>query len=152
VNGSATTARSAGEPGTYGVRVAGVGLLLPQSLSLEYLPSAPVYPLPRVRARVRGLVQVRGQPLVVLDPGPAGGSGAARRLPLLVIGEAPDGAAVVVDAPPEAVVPGASLPGAERPEVPFADALGEACADSGRAGAVWWRFDPRRLFETLSGL
>lgn len=152
MNGSATTARSASEPGTFGVRVAGVGLLLPQSLSLEYLPSAPVFPLPRAGPRVRGLVQVRGQPLVVLDPGPVGGSGGGRRLPLLVIGEAPDGAAVVVDAPPEAVVPGASLPGKERPDVPFAGALEEACADSVRAGAVWWRVDARRLFETLSGL
>lgn len=137
----------ASESGVFGVSAAGVGLLLPRGLALEYLPFATVFPLPRAAARVRGLVQVRGQPMVVLDPGAAGPS---RRQSLLVIGEAPDAAALLVDSPPEPVAVGAEVPGAERPDVPFADALEAACADDRRPGAVWWRVDVRRLFETLS--
>ena len=43
----------------FGVRVAGVPLLLPQGAPLEYLAAAPVYPLPRAGRGVLGLTQLR---------------------------------------------------------------------------------------------
>jgi hypothetical protein len=149
----------------FGVRVAGVPLLLPQGAPLEYLAAAPVYPLPRAGRGVLGLTQLRGHPVVVLVPtGQAARiAGSVPRAAVLVIGEMPDGGAICVDGPPEPVeIAGPAQAAAPPPECPFAAVLGEPVAQAAPAGraegdgagtqtTVWWRFEPRRLFETLAG-
>lgn len=140
----------------FGVRVAGVGLLLPQGEPLEYLAAAPVHPLPLCGPRVAGLVQLRGHPVVVLDAAVAtarAGSPIPRRA-VLVIGAAPDAAGLCVDGPPEPVHPEPVAGHVAAPDCAFRQALGEplAQAPDARGGArLWWRFDARRLFELLAG-
>jgi hypothetical protein len=149
----------------FGVRVAGVPLLLPQGVPLEYLAAAPVYPLPRAGRGVLGLTQLRGHPVVVLVPtGQASRiAGAVARVSVLVIGEMPDGGAICVDGPPEPVEIAGPAPAATAPpDCCFASVLGEPLAQAasavqgegqggGKQSTVWWRFEPRRLFETLAG-
>lgn len=141
----------------FGVRVAGVGLLLPQGEPLEFIAAAPVYPLPLAGPRVAGLVQLRGHPVVVLNAGAAAATAAgpiARRA-VLVIGSAPDAAGLCVDTPPEPLEPlepGAVAEGVATPACAFLGALGEpVTATAGSGDGIWWRFDARRLFELLAG-
>lgn len=143
---------ASGSSGRFGVLVAGVPLLLP-AVALEHVAAATVFPLPGAREHVLGLAQLRGHPVVVLDAGPAG---AQRRAPghrssLLVIGTPPEAGALVVDGAPRPVRIAGSCPGADRPQAPFADALDEALRDADDGSKLWWRFDPRRLFELLAG-
>jgi len=103
---------------------------------------------------VLGLAQLHGQPIVVLDPSarPAVSAPAMHRRPVLVLGGAPDGAAVAVDAPPVPVRAGEPRGDTPLPDCVFAAALEGAVADAGDPARTWWRFDPRRLFETLARL
>jgi len=144
---------TAPDPGIFGVRLAGVPLLLPPDESIEYLASAPVYPLPRAGARVLGLVQLRGHPLVVLDPRERvqTASSKLRRLAVLAIGAPPDAAALVLDCAPEPVRLRERLPALDTPSCAFSAALIDAVGDASQPGLAWWRFDVRRLFESLAG-
>ena len=148
----------------FGVRVAGVPLLLPRGAQLEYLAAAPVYPLPQAGRGVLGLTQLRGHPVVVLVPGGAAprASGTVARASVLVVGEMPDGGAICVDGPPEPVeIAGRAAAAPSLPDCPFASVLEEAFEQSAAQGepgqgrgagvTVWWRFDPRRLFSVLAG-
>jgi len=136
----------------FGVRVAGVALLLPAQEPCEFVALAQVYPLPRAGPRVLGLTQLRGQPIVVLDARARAQAGPPRigRHPVLVLGVAPEGGAVLVDAAPEPVRVGAAIHGARPPVCAFEVALDGAVADAVIDGQLWWRFDARRLFETLA--
>lgn len=137
---------------SFGVRIAGVNLLLPAGAALEYLATVAVFPLPGAARRVVGLMQLRGQPMVVLDGAmqPMAPAATVCRMPVLVLGGAPEGAALVVEAPPRAVASAAGpVADAVRPECPFRDALGESSRDE--SGQAWWSVDPRRLFEILAG-
>ena len=150
-------------PGTaaFGARVDGVRLLLPQGESLEYFAAAAIYPLPLAGRRVRGMVQVRGHPVVVLDPGAHGtrGDAALSRLAVLVIGKGSEAGALRVDGPPEPLQildPAPPMADGGAPECSFRHALHDAVVARAVGGsddpaATWWRFDPRRLFEALSG-
>ena len=94
---------------------------------------------------------------------PKGDAGSVARVAVLVIGEMPDGGAICVDGPPEPVeIAGPAQAAAPPPECHFAAVLGEPVAQAAPAGraegdgagtqtTVWWRFEPRRLFETLAG-
>ncbi len=77
---------------------------MPAGTPLEFIVGAAVYPLPLAPARVAGLMQLRGQPLVVLDasPAPAVGNALCRR-DVLVVGKPPQAAALLVDGPPQAL-------------------------------------------------
>ena len=156
-----------GSTRVFGVRVGGVALALPPGEMLEYVADAPVYPLPLVGRRVLGLMQLRGHPIVVVDPQ----SQQQRvretlvRRQVLVIGSAADGGALCVDGPPVVLAPGSVVHCAVRPDCSFCGVLDEALAcvpdepgepgEPGRAPAartaLWWRFDPRRLFAVLAG-
>lgn len=140
----------------FGVRVAGVGLLLPQGEPLEFLAAAPLYPLPLCGPRVAGLVQLRGHPVVVVDAAVATtrAHGPISRRAVLVIGAAPDAAGLCVDGPPEPVQPGPVGGHVAPPDCAFRQALGEPltqAADARGDARLWWRFDARRLFELLAG-
>lgn len=125
-------------------------LLLPGGVALEYLASVPVYPLPRAGARVVGLMQLRGHPIVVLDGAtqPVASGAAVCRMPVLVVGAAPEGAALVVDDAPRPVNATRIVADAARPDCPFGAALGDAVGDDG--GRLWWTFDAKRMFAVLA--
>ena len=136
----------------FGVLAAGVPLLLPQGEPLEYLADAVVHWLPGAGERVAGLLQLRGVPIVVLDPAaaPARAAPARRRLGVLVIGHAPEGAALVVDGPPAPLETFPARAASQRPDCAFAAALGEPVAEAADPGRLWWGFDARRLFAALA--
>ena len=137
----------------FGVRVAGTPLLLPE-MPLEHVADATVFPLPGAGSRVRGMMQLRGHPVVVLDAAPAAGPEAdpdgGARPAVLVFGSAPDAAGLVVSGPPRPLQVGTIPVDAPRPAADFADVLGDALAEAQDPSSVWWSFEPRRLFEWLA--
>lgn len=135
----------------FGVRIAGVSLLLPEG-PLEHVSDATVHPLPGAGRRVAGITQLRGQPIVVLDPRDAGSIETPEdsRVALLVIGAPPEAGALLVDGPPRSVrvgEPGREVP---LPDAPFAAALDSAFADADDPSSHWWSFDAPRLFARLA--
>lgn len=150
-------------PRRFGIRVAGLNLLLPETL-LEHVADAPIFAMPGAGAAVLGLAQLRGHPVVVLDPevgctdrGPEapGLMDATAPAPVgpagfLVIGQAPDAGALALAAPPCAVRLGARLASVSRPRPVFADALEFPYADEDDPATIWWSFEPQRLFERLA--
>lgn len=137
----------------FGVRVAGTLLLLPE-MPLEHVADATVFPLPGAGSRVRGMMQLRGHPVVVLDAAPPAGSeadsGGGARPAVLVFGSPPDAAGLVVSGPPRPLQIGPGPVDAPRPAVDFATVLGDAVAEAQDPSSVWWSFEPRRLFEWLA--
>ena len=139
----------------FGVRLGGIGVALPVGTALEFVADAAIYPLPLAPARIAGLMQLRGQPLVVLDPSaePAAAT-AMRRRDVLVVGKPPQAAALLVDGPPQALVDANWQPAGERlPDCPFAvalDVVGREPGSHGGAGEAWYEAEPERLFEALA--
>ncbi len=136
----------------FGARLAGVAVAMPAGTPLEFIVGAAVYPLPLAPARVAGLMQLRGQPLVVLDasPTPAVGNALCRR-DVLVVGKPPRAAALLVDGPPQALPEGGwHLAEGALPDCAFASALNTVPTDA-PAGEGWYEIDPERLFEALAG-
>ncbi|HLS54715.1 MAG TPA: chemotaxis protein CheW [Zeimonas sp.] len=150
----------------FGARLAGVAVAMPVGTSMEFVAAAAIYPLPLAPGRVAGLMQLRGQPLVVLDPATIpDAQGVIRRHDVLVVGQPPQAAALLVDAPPEPLPEGRwrAARGAP-PDCAFAAALQDAPLDGrpagtggGRehpadaAGEGWYEIDPARLFDALTG-
>ncbi|UCE30530.1 MAG: hypothetical protein JSW68_10745 [Burkholderiales bacterium] len=142
----------------YGVRVAGIGLLLPAEVPVEYLDGATVYPVPRLPRRVLGLLQVRGHPVPVLAPdaGFEPHVPGLQRMNVVVIGAGAMAGALPVDAPPQPLPELAPAADATfeppSPAGPLAALLEQpltARSDSDR-DTLWWRFEPARLFEMLA--
>ncbi|HQY27380.1 MAG TPA: chemotaxis protein CheW [Burkholderiaceae bacterium] len=150
----------------FGARLAGVAVAMPAGTPMEFVAGAAIYPLPLAPDRVAGLMQLRGQPLVVLDPASIPHpDGVIRRHDVLVVGQPPQAAALLVDAPPEPLAEGCwrAARGAP-PDCAFASALQAATVDglpsgagAGReqrddsAGEGWYEVDPARLFDALMG-
>lgn len=111
VRGPMTAARigetGAGTPDAtrFGARLAGVAVAMPAGTPLEFIVGAAVYPLPLAPARVAGLMQLRGQPLVALDasPTPACGQRAVLDATCWWWGKPPQAAALLVDGLPQAL-------------------------------------------------
>lgn len=141
---------------SFGVLLAGVPVLLPAGIPLEFVAQASLHPLPLAPQRVAGLMQLRGQPLLVLD---ASVQRAERRTAtshdVLVVGTMPQAAALLVDGPPQRVevLPQrdelADTPRGALAECPFAEALTSHRVDRADAHAGWYEVDPDRLFEAL---
>lgn len=137
----------------FGARLGGVPVAMPAGTPLEFVAGATIHPLPLAPARVAGLMQLRGQPLVVLDASAVpSASDRMRRHDVLVIGQAPVAAALLVDEPPQALPEGAwrAARGAP-PSCAFAAAL-RADAPAGPEAAAaerWYEVDPARLFDAL---
>ncbi len=146
-------------PDRFGIALGALRLLTPPDRPAQYIASAAIHPLPLAPRRLRGLAQVRGHPISVID---VGGQAPARlptwqRHGLLVIGDpgqAPIG--LLVDGPPvplrvvEAVPPSSVSSGP--PAAPFASVLHSPvlCRDgSSDAPAAWWQADFSALFEAL---
>ena len=134
----------------FGARIGGVPVVLPSAMPLVYLADVLVHPLAGAAPRVRGLMQMQGLPLVVLDPGEAAASLVARRLAVLVVGEPGEGAALRVDEPPSPIAVGGPRPEAVRPACVFAAALERPVADALDPDRVWWHVVPARLFSLLA--
>ena len=137
----------------FGVRIAGVGVLLPTDQTLEYVASATCFPLPGAGRRVVGMMQLRGHPIVVLDAAvqPAPARHEIRRAAVLVIGTVPEAGAVLVDAPPEQVETGEVASDAARPGSVFDAALSRPSTDARQADRLWWHTDVRHMFRILAG-
>lgn len=143
---------------SFGVRLAGLPVRMPAGTPLEYVAQASLHPLPLAPARVAGLMQLRGQPLVVLDASPADGrSGAAATAAgrnVLVVGTQPNAAALLVEGAPLPLHVDATALGlpVERAGVladcPFFDAIVSHRIAEGD-GAQWYEVDPSRLFAAL---
>lgn len=139
----------------FAARLGGVGVVLPEGTPLEFVADAAIHPLPLAPARVAGLMQLRGQPLVVLDASARPGAAAAiDRRDVLVVGRPPQAAALLVDGPPRPLADGQWYPArGARPECAFASALDVAGGEAGAsraAGEALYEVDPERLFEALA--
>ncbi|MCL4745979.1 MAG: chemotaxis protein CheW [Burkholderiaceae bacterium] len=144
----------------FGFTLAGVDLLLDPHDDAQYVADAVVYPLYLAPSAVLGLVQVRGQPVPVLDarPVPRGQGRRIGEVRVLVLAGGGDAGALLVEHPPQAVElrpesgdaaqPLAPDRGVSRPECAFADALRDSLADV--EGRRWWRFDATALFRALA--
>ncbi len=143
---------------SFGVRLGGLPVRWPAGIALEFVAQAALHPLPLAPARVAGLMQLRGQPLVVLDASPANGAPAARGTHgVLVVGTLPNAAGLLVDEAPAAADAGGAaltLPLAHAgvlADCPFRDAIVAHRIEDGGQGAEWYEVDPARLFDALLG-
>lgn len=140
----------------FAARLGGVSVALPAGTPLEFVADATLYPLPLAPMRVAGLMQLRGQPLVVLDASarPAGVATIERR-DVLVMGRLPQAAALLVDGPPRPLVDGQWHPvRSAPPDCAFASAIdvaGQAPWPARDAGEALHEIDPERLFAALLG-
>lgn len=157
---------------SFGVRLAGLPVRLPAGTPLEYVAQASLYPLPLASKRVAGLMQLRGQPLVVLDASANEATAAVALAPhdVLVVGTLPNAAALLVDGAPQPVAADADALGLPLARVgtladcPFFDAIvshrvaaanADGAGDAGDAGegaggvTEWYDVDPSRLFAAL---
>lgn len=145
---------------SFGVLLAGVPVLLPAGIALEFVAQASLYPLPMAPERVVGLMQLRGQPLLVLDASVQRAERHTERRTgtsrdVLVVGTLPQAAALLVDGPPRRVEVTqqrdelADTPRGALAECPFVDALTSHRVDRADAHAGWYEVDPERLFEAL---
>ena len=135
----------------FGVHVAGVPLLLPDELPCEFIAQVAIHPLPSAAPRVLGLTQLRGQPVVVLEPqaGRRRSGVQILHLPVLVMGVTSESAALHVLAAPQPVATTGPVD-APLPDCAFASALRGALAGDGTDPGPWWRFEARALFECLA--
>ncbi len=154
---------------SFGVRLAGLPVRLPAGTPLEFVAQASLHPLPLAPQRVAGLMQLRGQPLVVLDAGASRAAAARAPRDVLVVGTLPNAAGFLVDGAPQPVPHGAAalgLPltkGDALADCPFFDAIvahridpggpaeGGASGEDGHAGegGEWYDVDPARLIAAL---
>lgn len=142
----------------FGIRLAGINLLLPHGQPAEYLADIAVYPIPLMPRRVRGAAQVGGRPVLVF----AADEQAPERMPqiarksIVMLAERGTALAIQVEAPPvalESIVP-ASQP---RPAIciepallaPFQghDGAADSLADN---DPIWWEVDCVAMFELLA--
>lgn len=148
-------------PDRFGIALGVLRLLTPPDRPAQFLASAAIHPLPLAPRRLRGLAQVRGHPISVVDVAvqAPGQLPTWQRHGLLVVGDpghAPLG--LLVDGPPVPlrVVGAASSPAdatdAAPPAVSFASVLHSPvlCHDgSNDEPTVWWQADFSALFEAL---
>lgn len=160
------------QPPSFGVRLAGIPVRLPAGTALEFVPQASLHPLPLAPARVAGLMQLRGQPIVVLDASASRGTGSATGSDagsaaasvalaphdVLVVGTLPHAAGLLVQGAPQRLAEDAAtleLPLARvdaLADCPFFDAIVShhgAPAGGGEEGADWYDVDPSRLIAAL---
>ncbi|MDT3680201.1 MAG: hypothetical protein ROZ64_15355 [Burkholderiaceae bacterium] len=148
---------------SFGVRLAGVPVRLPAGTALEYVAQASLHPLPLAPARIAGLMQLRGQPIVVLDASAnretASTAANVALVPhdVLVVGTLPHAAGLLVDGAPQRL-PAEAATLALPPErvdalagCPFFDAIvsHHVEAAGNEEGAEWYEVDPSRLIAAL---
>lgn len=147
---------------SFGVRLAGLAVRMPSGTPLEYVAQAALQPLPLGPKRVAGLMQLRGQPIVVFDARageePIAASVALAPHEVLVVGTLPNAAALLVDGPPWPLRDDAHMLGLPLAragvlaDCPFFDAIVAhriAEDDGGKDGGEWYEVDPSRLFAAL---
>ncbi len=153
---------------SFGVCLAGLPVRLPAGTPLEFVAQASLHPLPLAPQRVAGLMQLRGQPLVVLDASArreALATATRSTCDVLVVGTLPNAAGFLVDGAPQPVPEVAAalgLPLAKAgalADCPFFDAIvahrvdagGEAEGEGATGGGrgEWYDVDPSRLLAAL---
>lgn len=144
---------AAGAGQQFAVSVAGVGLLLPGDLAIEYVADADVYPLPGAPRRLRGVMQVRGDPFPVFDAGrhDRWSWPVRARQRVIVVPVPAAGGAVIVDEAPRSVDAGDPVADMPPPGTAFDAALGQARSAAGDPQVTcWWNVDFARFFELLA--
>lgn len=154
-------------PGRFGVRLAGLPVVFPAGEMLEYLPEVTLWRMPLAPVRMAGLMQLRGHPVPVFDAGGGQGDEPPARAAVLVVGDAAQAVALIVESAPEGVElgdaartgdsahAGDSAAGVDHAlgeiaaSVSFRTALGAPLRD--RSGQRWWPVSPVQLFESLAG-
>ena len=142
---------------SFGVRLAGLPVRMPAGTPLEFVAQAVLHPLPLAPKRVTGLMQLRGQPVVVLDASADGPAASSTLAPhdVLVVGTLPNAAALLVDGAPRTLPADATalgLPLARAgvlADCPFFDAIVSHRVGEGAEGGEWYEVDPSRLFAAL---
>jgi len=146
------------QPPSFGVCLAGLPVRLPAGTALEFVAQASLHPLPLAARRVVGLMQLRGQPLVVLDASPDRDGAAPRSThDVLVVGTLPNAAGLLVDGAPRAAPvdgPAIGLPLSKADALagcPFFEAIvsHHVVAGDRVEGAEWYEVDPSRLIAAL---
>ena len=142
----------------FGLRLAGVNLLTPVDRPAHFIALAAIYPLPLAPRRVRGLTQLQGHPVTVLEASASAPTllPALQRHAVLVVGDPAEAPmAFLVDEAPRGVLIGAKRPGRapRRPSLKqcaFADLLRDPCFEADdEGGEPWWQADFPQLFELL---
>jgi len=156
--GSLPSAKGAGsksyEYARYGFRIGSLGLLIEPGQASEIVQRPVIYPLPNTASWLKGLVNLRGNLVPVLDlhllldiPEQADARAAERSL-LLVLGKGEDALALGIDGLPQSVDLSAPLPQAP----PLPNLLREhqrgAYVDD---DCVWLEVDVQAMVRTLSG-
>lgn len=146
--------------GRFGMVVDGLGLLLQPGQHAEYLPELRLFPIPKVAARLRGAAQVRGMPVLVFDAGQKTPSRlpSVQTCPVVFLGSTGGGVGLLVAEPPQLLDSLTQADDVERPQLPFADALGKAYrgrvvgADplTSVTDSIWWDADYDRLLGALA--
>lgn len=136
----------------FGVRLATVGLLLPDGVPAVFLESVAINPLPGAPGRVLGLMQMQGYPMLVLDArDPPNHEPTPLKLSVLVLGAPERGAGLQVDSPPQAVSVRATADAPPPVGCVFAPALISPMVDDLDSNQVWWHVDLPSLFRCLAG-
>ncbi|OGI47897.1 MAG: hypothetical protein A2151_03310 [Candidatus Muproteobacteria bacterium RBG_16_65_34] len=135
----------------YGLRVGDLHFLAGRHAARETLDPPPVYPLPHTPAWLKGLANVRGNIVPVIDLAVAAGTNHVSALKpyLVVFGQTEESMALLVDGLPKVL----TLEAAERLASPpaVASELQEfVTAAYDHEGLVWLELDFARLFEAFS--
>ena len=135
----------------YGLRVGDLHFLAGRHAARETLDPPPVYPLPHTPAWLKGLANVRGNIVPVIDLAVAAGTNHVSALKpyLVVFGQTEESMALLVDGLPKVL----TLEAAERLASPpaVASELQEFVAAAyDHEGLVWLELDFARLFEAFS--
>lgn len=135
-----------------GVRVGGLQLLVPADAGREVIPPPAISRIPHTAAWLRGLANVRGNLIPVLDlaavPG-INGAGASRRPYLLIAGQGQAAMGLLIDGLPRLV----NLSAADRPIAAWQVApllQDSVVAAYERDGGVWFEIDLPVLFDTVA--
>ncbi len=133
----------------FGVVAGGTRLFVPSGTTIEFLHGARVVPLPLAPAHVRGLTQLRGLAMPVMDLGAARGTlPVLEALDLVAVQAAEIPGALVVDRAPVALQVNAFDPGTLPDELAWlAGAVDAGTLDD--EGQTWWSLNFPRLFECL---
>jgi hypothetical protein len=141
----------------YAFELAGVPVVLPARVFMEYVASIQVQPLPRAAQRVIGLIQRRGTIVPVFDPCANRVSRAlGKAVSALVIGDGANAAAVLIEGQPQLATALQSLRSYESVEIArpqhciFTAALAQPLRLGAEGSSLHWLLDPEALFLSLS--
>lgn len=133
-----------------GFRMGGYGFLAEPRLLMELVESPLIFALPNAPPACRGLINLRGALTPVFDIRDRLGLGPRPLHWVLVMGRAPEAAALAVDDLPEQV---SASPEQRLERLPEAPAAVAACLQGAyyASDELWFELNHRELFRTIGG-